>query len=92
VPRGGLTWHSVISGELVHAYKPDPAEYRFALDTLALDLGRSLMVAAHPWDLRAARTHGLRTAYVERAGEGQPEPSDSFDVIVLTWPASQPAW
>jgi 2-haloacid dehalogenase len=79
---GGLTWHSVISGELVHAYKPDPAVYRFALDRLALDPGRTLMVAAHSWDLRAARAHGLRTAYVERAGEGQPEPSDSFDIIV----------
>jgi hypothetical protein len=38
------------------------------------------MVAAHPWDLRAAATHGLRTAYIERAGEGDPDPSDRFDL------------
>jgi 2-haloacid dehalogenase len=38
------------------------------------------MVAAHPWDLRAAAVHGLRTAYIERAGEGEPKPSDSFDL------------
>jgi 2-haloacid dehalogenase len=37
-------------------------------------------VAAHPWDLRAAAAHGLRTAYIERAGEGEPEPSDRFDL------------
>jgi 2-haloacid dehalogenase len=77
---GGLSWHGVLSGELVHAYKPDAAVYRFALDRLALDPRRTLMVAAHPWDLRAAAAHGLRTAYIERAGEGEPDPSDRFDL------------
>jgi 2-haloacid dehalogenase len=76
----GLTWHCVLSGEIVHAYKPDPAVYRLAVDRLALDPRRTLMVAAHPWDLRAATAHGLRTAYIERAGEGVPEPSDTFDL------------
>ena len=69
--RGGLTWHAVLSAELVGARKPDPAVYRFALDRLALDPARTLMVAAHPWDLRAAAACGLRTAYIERAGEGR---------------------
>jgi 2-haloacid dehalogenase len=78
--RGGLTWHAVLSAELVRKRKPDPAVYRFAIDRLALDPARTLMVAAHPWDLRAAATHGLRTAYVERAGEGSPGPSDAFDL------------
>jgi 2-haloacid dehalogenase len=78
--RGGLTWHGVLSAELVRSRKPDPAVYRFALDRLALDPARTLMVAAHPWDLRAAASLGLRTAYVERGGEGTPEPSDSFDL------------
>jgi 2-haloacid dehalogenase len=79
---GGLTWHGVLSGELVHAYKPDPAVYRLALDRLELDPRRTLMVAAHPWDLRAAAALGLRTAYIERAGEGAPDPSDVFDLSV----------
>jgi 2-haloacid dehalogenase len=78
--RGGLTWHAVLSAELVGARKPDPAVYRFALNRLALDPARTLMVAAHPWDLRAAAACGLRTAYIERAEEGRPEPSDSFDL------------
>jgi 2-haloacid dehalogenase len=77
---GGLTWHCVLSGEMVYAYKPDPAVYRLALDRLALDPRRTLMVAAHPWDLRAAAALGLRTAYIEREGEGAPEPSDAFDL------------
>jgi 2-haloacid dehalogenase len=83
----GLTWHAVLSGEMVHAYKPDPAVYqlaldRLALDRLALDPHRTLMVAAHPWDLRAAATHGLHTAYIQRASEGAPAPSDTFDLTV----------
>jgi 2-haloacid dehalogenase len=78
----GLTWHCVLSGEIVQAYKPDPAVYQLALDRLALDPGRTLMVAAHPWDLRAAAAYGLRTAYLTRAGEGAPEPSDTFDLTV----------
>ena len=81
---GGLTWHCVLSGEMVHAYKPDPAVYRFALDQLALDPGRTLMVAAHPWDLRAAAAHGMRTAFIQRAGVGTPEPSDAFDLTALS--------
>jgi 2-haloacid dehalogenase len=79
---GALTWHCVLSGEMVHAYKPDPAVYRLALDRLALDPRRTLMVAAHPWDLRAAAAQGLHTAYIQRAGEGVPEPSDRFDLAV----------
>jgi 2-haloacid dehalogenase len=78
----GLTWHGVLSGEMVHAYKPDPAVYRLAIDRLALDPRRTLMVAAHPWDLRAAAAQGLRTAYIQRAGEGEPEPSDRFNLAV----------
>ena len=56
--------------------------YRLALDRLALDPRRTLMVAAHPWDLRGAAAHGLRTAYIQRAGEGAPTPSDTFDLTV----------
>jgi 2-haloacid dehalogenase len=48
----GLSWHCVLSGEMVHAYKPDPAVYRLAVDCLGLDPRRTLMVGAHPWDLR----------------------------------------
>jgi 2-haloacid dehalogenase len=96
----GLTWHGVLSAEIVRAYKPDPAMYLLALHQVALNPDRTLMVAAHPWDLRAAAAHGLRTAYIQRAGEGEPLPSDRFDLAVpslaalaaaLTADASPPA-
>lgn len=77
---GGLAWHCVLSSELTKAYKPDPAVYRMALDRLDLDPSQTMMVAAHPWDLRAAAGQGMRTAYVSRTGEGVPGPDDHFDV------------
>jgi 2-haloacid dehalogenase len=77
---GGLAWHGVLSGELARAYKPDPAVYQLAIRLLDLDPAATMMVAAHPWDLRAAAAHGLRTAYVARPGEGVPGPEDRFDV------------
>jgi 2-haloacid dehalogenase len=39
-----------------------------------------MMIAAHPWDLRAAAGHGRRTGYIARRGEGVPAPVDQFDV------------
>ena len=61
---------------------PQAAVRQLALDQLALSPQRTLMVAAHPWDLRAAAAHELRTAYIERAGEGEPLPADRFDLTV----------
>jgi 2-haloacid dehalogenase len=77
---GGLTWHCVLSSELVQTYKPDPAVYDLALTRLGLAPEQTMMVAAHPWDLRAAASHGMRTCYVARPGEGRPADDDHFDL------------
>jgi 2-haloacid dehalogenase len=77
---GRLAWHGVLSAESVKTYKPDPAVYRHALDALGREARRTLMVAAHPWDLRAASVQGMRTAFVSRPGEGVLAPYDRFDL------------
>jgi 2-haloacid dehalogenase len=77
---GGLRWHGVAAAGLVKSYKPDPAVYRMALDQFGLNPDETVMVAAHPWDLRAAAAHGLRTAFIARPGEGVCSPEDRFDV------------
>jgi 2-haloacid dehalogenase len=77
---GGLGWHCVLSAELTRAYKPDPSVYQMALDLLGLDPRHAMMIAAHPWDLRAAAGHGMRTGYIARPGEGTPAADDRFDV------------
>jgi 2-haloacid dehalogenase len=80
--RGRLAWHAVLSGALVEAYKPSPEVYELAIGRLALEPSRTLMVAAHAWDLRAAASHGLRTAFVARPGADHPREDDRFDLHV----------
>lgn len=75
----GLRWHQVLSGEAVAAYKPAPEVYRLAIDTAGCAPDRVLMVAAHAWDLRAARASGMRTAYIQRPVGDPPASFDAFD-------------
>jgi 2-haloacid dehalogenase len=70
--HGGLPWDTVLSAELFGHYKPDPEVYDGAARLLGLPPERVLMVAAHVSDLAAARTRGLRTAYVHRPAEHGP--------------------
>ena len=71
--HGGLPWDTVLSGELIRKYKPDPAVYRMAARLLGIADGELVLVAAHPSDLDGAREAGLMTAYVERPKEYGPE-------------------
>lgn len=78
----GIEWDAALSSEMVRSAKPDPRVYDFVLDLLRLDPEDVVMVAAHPWDLRAAAERGMRTAFVERAGEGVATVDDAFDWTV----------
>jgi 2-haloacid dehalogenase len=64
--NAGLPWDCVLSGELIHKYKPDPEVYKMAARLLGRELSEVMMVAAHPPDLDAAQHAGLKTAYVPR--------------------------
>ena len=77
----GLSWHAALSAELVQAFKPDPGVYQMALRLLHVEPEQALMVAAHPWDLRAAGELGIATAFIDRPGAEQPDPGDRFDII-----------
>jgi 2-haloacid dehalogenase len=67
--HGGLPWDTVLSAELFRHYKPDAEAYLGAAQLLGLPPEQVLMVAAHIDDLAAARSAGLRTAYVHRPRE-----------------------
>jgi 2-haloacid dehalogenase len=84
--EAGLPWDLILSSELVRHYKPDPETYLMAPDLLDLHPEQVMMVAAHPHDLRAALTNGLRTAYIPRPLEFGPgkeadPPDPSFDLV-----------
>lgn len=89
---GGLEFDALLSAELARAYKPLPAAYLTAADLLGLEPGQVMMVAAHPDDLKAAASNGLRTGYLARPHEyGRPAehvvPSPgTFDIQVASLP------
>jgi 2-haloacid dehalogenase len=70
--RAGLPWDAILGAEVSGAYKPLPEAYDSAARMLGLAPAECLMVAAHPYDLRAAAARGFRTAYVRRPLEDGP--------------------
>jgi len=70
--HAGLPWDCILGAELVCHYKPDREVYQSAADILRLEPADVMMVAAHSQDLRAARSVGLRTAFVARPLEFGP--------------------
>jgi len=85
--RAAIPWDLILSVEMFRTYKPDPRVYRGAVEFLQCPPEEVMMVAAHVYDLRAARDHGFRTAFVARPlewgphGEAErPEPGE-FDVL-----------
>lgn len=72
--HAGLPWDCVLSGELIHKYKPDPEVYRMAARLLGAAPEETMLVAAHPDDLLGAQRAGLGTAYVPRPLEHGPKP------------------
>lgn len=85
--RGGLSFDAVLSGELVHSYKPSLDVYHAASTYLGVPPAEIMMVAAHKFDLRAAKAAGFRTAYIPRPLEAGPatkpdrSPEAYIDVI-----------
>jgi 2-haloacid dehalogenase len=83
----GLPWDCVITAENARCYKPRPEVYRTAIALLGLTPGEVMMVAAHNYDLGAARSEGMATAFVPRRleyGPGQTtdlKPESEWDVV-----------
>jgi len=67
-----LPWDCVITAENARCYKPRPEVYRTALQLLGMPPGDVMMVAAHNYDLAAARAEGMATAFVPRPREYGP--------------------
>ncbi|MBI1965632.1 MAG: haloacid dehalogenase type II [Betaproteobacteria bacterium] len=70
--HGGLPWDVILCAELFKHYKPDPETYLGAIAYLGLQPHEVMMVAAHNYDLKNARSHGMRTAFVARPTEYGP--------------------
>jgi 2-haloacid dehalogenase len=83
----GLPWDCILTAENARCYKPRPETYQTAVGLLGLRPAEVMMVAAHNYDLAAARACGLATALVPRPtayGPGQTSdlvPTADWDVI-----------
>jgi 2-haloacid dehalogenase len=86
-----LPFAKLLSAETVQHYKPNPAVYQMAISTLGIEPSEILMVAAHNYDLNAAKGQGFRTAFVGRPTElgpggspgNHPDPSFDFNATSL---------
>ena len=64
-----LPWDNVFSAETFMHYKPDSETYLGAVEKLNCETHEVMLVAAHNNDLLAAKSYGLKTAFVVRATE-----------------------
>jgi 2-haloacid dehalogenase len=83
--RNGIPWDTILGSETAGDFKPKPRVYLAACESLDLQPGECMMVAAHSRDLKAAASHGLRTAHVARPnehgpGKGEPAPTVPVDI------------
>jgi 2-haloacid dehalogenase len=83
----GLRWDMVFGADLWQRYKPDPETYLGVCRLLSLEPQDVMMVAAHNYDLRAAKQLGLRTAFIPRPTEYGPnqttdvKPEGPWDIV-----------
>jgi 2-haloacid dehalogenase len=86
----GLPWDVVLSADLFQHHKPDAAVYLGAAELLGRPTSALMLVAAHNYDLAAARSHGYRTAFVARPTEYGPRKTadsaagDASDYVVTS--------
>ncbi len=76
--HAGLPWDLILSAELFRHYKPDRQVYLGAARLLGLRPQQVMLVAAHNYDLTAARACGLKTAFVPRVNEYGPHQTEDF--------------
>jgi 2-haloacid dehalogenase len=76
-------WDAILGAEIARDYKPKPAVYLAAAEAFNLAPGRTMMVAAHSSDLKAAAATGLRTAHVAQVDEFGPRSGEAGPTVAV---------
>jgi 2-haloacid dehalogenase len=71
-----FAWDFIGGADIWRHYKPSPEVYLGMAELMQVEPNEVMMVATHASDLEAARSCGLRTAYIERPHEWGPEDKD----------------
>ncbi|NDZ97717.1 haloacid dehalogenase type II [Streptomyces sp. SID6673] len=74
--HNGFEWDVIGGSDLWRHYKPARETYCGLADLLEVSPAQVMMVATHQHDLDAARSFGLRTAFIERPMEWGGDPKD----------------
>lgn len=56
----------IISADDINQYKPTPASYTHALDSLELNRENILFMSSNGWDISGAKNFGFHTAWINR--------------------------
>jgi 2-haloacid dehalogenase len=64
----------VFTAAEVEAYKPHPAPYRHACESLGIEPAQAVLVAAHAWDVVGAQSAGYEAIWVDRTERCWPLP------------------
>lgn len=85
--HSGLPWDCILSADNFHHFKPDPEVYLGAIELFGGVADQVMLCAAHNGDLAAARSHGMKTAFVPRPTEYGPTQTtdltaeDDWDIV-----------
>jgi 2-haloalkanoic acid dehalogenase type II len=74
-----IPFHMLFSSQLLGLTKPDPKIYRKCADLMGLQVEECLIVAAHAYDVRAAKTVGMDSIYVRRWSEDAGEDFEGIE-------------
>ena len=70
IEQSGLAdrFEHLVSVDDIKQYKPAPASYMHALNTLGLKREKILFMSSNGWDITGAKSFGFKTAWINRNG------------------------
>ena len=76
--HGGLPFDAILTAENAEVYKPHPRCYQTAIRLMGMadTPERCMLTACHNYDLEAARSHGMQTAFLPRKEYGPDQEAD----------------
>ncbi len=76
--HGGLPFDAILTAENAEVYKPHPRCYLTAIRLMGMadTPERCMLTACHNYDLEAARSHGMQTAFLPRKEYGPDQEAD----------------
>jgi 2-haloacid dehalogenase len=85
--RNDFPWDAILGSEIARDFKPKPAVYLSSAAAFDCRPEEAMMVAAHSYDLAAAATVGLRTAFIARPDEDGPGKSERRATVPVDFAA-----